>query len=107
MSNHLASEIAKYPWFHSIDLGAGIITPGAKTPYIHRQELHRFLIASRFRPKRFGYRSMGTGFTALKPSVAGLDEFSQQIHFAGLMSTSGVARHLNWHAGRSVWKSKP
>jgi len=33
----IAAEVARYFWFHSIDLG-GIVTPGAKTPDIHRLE---------------------------------------------------------------------
>src|SRR5579864_7783608 len=30
MHDDLSVEIAKFPWFHSIDLGHGVITPGSK-----------------------------------------------------------------------------
>jgi len=39
MPEDLPSEIAKYFWWHSIDLGGGIITPGVKTPAFHQLEL--------------------------------------------------------------------
>jgi hypothetical protein len=38
----LAAEIARYKWFHSIDLGGGIVTPGAKTLDIHRIDVRLF-----------------------------------------------------------------
>jgi tRNA (mo5U34)-methyltransferase len=39
----LADEVRQFPyWFHSIDLGAGIVTPGAKSPLQHEQESAAF-----------------------------------------------------------------
>lgn len=38
----LRARVAEYPWFHSIDLGGGVITPGAKTPEIHAAEVPAF-----------------------------------------------------------------
>jgi tRNA (mo5U34)-methyltransferase len=38
----IAEKVRQYPWFHSIDLGHGIITPGAKTPEIHAKEAAAF-----------------------------------------------------------------
>jgi tRNA (mo5U34)-methyltransferase len=38
----IAAEVGKYFWFHSIDLGGGIVTPGTKTPDIHRLESAAF-----------------------------------------------------------------
>ncbi len=36
----LQKAVAQVPrWWHSIDLGNGIVTPGIKTPAIHQQEL--------------------------------------------------------------------
>jgi tRNA (mo5U34)-methyltransferase len=34
----LAQRVREIPWFHSIDLGNGIVTPGKKPPDIHRIE---------------------------------------------------------------------
>jgi tRNA (mo5U34)-methyltransferase len=34
--------VADYPWFHSIDLGGGVITPGHKTRQIHEAEVRAF-----------------------------------------------------------------
>jgi tRNA (mo5U34)-methyltransferase len=34
----LAQRVRQLPWFHSIDLGHGIVTPGTKSPAIHRAE---------------------------------------------------------------------
>jgi tRNA (mo5U34)-methyltransferase len=42
MREHLPNEIAKYHWWHSIDFGGGVITPGVKTSAIHRQESASF-----------------------------------------------------------------
>ncbi len=42
MREHLSAEVAKHIWWHSIDLGEGIVTPGTKTPAIHRQESASF-----------------------------------------------------------------
>ena len=42
MQEHLSSEISRYFWWHSIDLGGGIVTPGVKTPAFHRQESSTF-----------------------------------------------------------------
>ena len=38
----IAEQVKLYPWFHSIDLGHGIVTPGAKTPEIHAKEVAAF-----------------------------------------------------------------
>lgn len=39
-ARELYHKIAAIPfWFHSIDLGMGVITPGIKLPQLHRQEL--------------------------------------------------------------------
>lgn len=35
-------RIAQYPWFHSIDLGNGLVTPGTKTPAVHAVEVPAF-----------------------------------------------------------------
>jgi tRNA (mo5U34)-methyltransferase len=40
--NGLAEAVARYKWFHSIDLGGGVITPGIKAPEIHRKETAAF-----------------------------------------------------------------
>jgi tRNA (mo5U34)-methyltransferase len=39
MNTDLKAEIARYTWWHSIDLGNGLITPGHKTPQIHAEEV--------------------------------------------------------------------
>src|SRR5215831_9437995 len=38
----LQHKIAQYPWYHSIDLGNGVVTPGTKTPDVHRRELSAY-----------------------------------------------------------------
>jgi hypothetical protein len=38
----IADRVKQFPWFHSIDLGNGIVTPGAKSPEIHAQEAAAF-----------------------------------------------------------------
>jgi tRNA (mo5U34)-methyltransferase len=38
----LADTVRQYPWFHSIDLGHGIVTPGAKSPAVHAAEAAAF-----------------------------------------------------------------
>lgn len=38
MSEDLKSRVDQYYWFHSIDLGKGIVTPGSKTPATHALE---------------------------------------------------------------------
>ena len=35
----LADEVARYPWYHTIDLGDGVVTPGM---FDHRPVLHRY-----------------------------------------------------------------
>jgi tRNA (mo5U34)-methyltransferase len=42
MSDDLASQVARFFWWHSIDLGQGIITPGGKSPALHEQESAAF-----------------------------------------------------------------
>jgi tRNA (mo5U34)-methyltransferase len=43
MTEELAREVALHRhWFHSIDLGGGIITPGAKAPPVHQRESSAF-----------------------------------------------------------------
>jgi tRNA (mo5U34)-methyltransferase len=34
----LEERVRRTPWFHSIDLGNGIVTPGGKTPAVHQKE---------------------------------------------------------------------
>jgi tRNA (mo5U34)-methyltransferase len=36
--NDLSAEVGKFPWFHSIDLGHGVITPGIKSLKVCRAE---------------------------------------------------------------------
>jgi tRNA (mo5U34)-methyltransferase len=38
----IAQRVAEYFWFHSIDLGNGIITPGIKPPAMHAREAAAF-----------------------------------------------------------------
>src|SRR5712671_1368325 len=38
----IAERVKQFPWFHSIDLGNGIVTPGSKLPEIHAQEAAAF-----------------------------------------------------------------
>ena len=38
----IAERVKQFPWFHSIDLGNGIVTPGSKSPEIHAQEAAAF-----------------------------------------------------------------
>jgi tRNA (mo5U34)-methyltransferase len=38
----IADKVKKYPWFHSIDLGHGIVTPGGKSSAIHAAESAAF-----------------------------------------------------------------
>lgn len=38
----LRAQVAQYPWFHSIDLGEGVVTPGTKSPEIHAAEIPAF-----------------------------------------------------------------
>jgi hypothetical protein len=36
MTEELVREVGKYPyWFHSVDLGGGLVASGAKTPLVH------------------------------------------------------------------------
>jgi tRNA (mo5U34)-methyltransferase len=42
MSQQLAEEVREYYWFHSIDLGGGVVTPGAKSPRQHQYEAAAF-----------------------------------------------------------------
>jgi len=37
-TNPISEKVKKYFWFHSIDLGNGIVTPGRKTPELHAAE---------------------------------------------------------------------
>ena len=37
-SKSLSEAVKQYPWFHSIDLGNGVVTPGTKTLEIHARE---------------------------------------------------------------------
>jgi tRNA (mo5U34)-methyltransferase len=45
MGDDLATEISRYYWWHSIDLGTGIVTPGQKTPEQHVEECHNYFDA--------------------------------------------------------------
>lgn len=38
MGTDLAFDIENHRWFHSIDLGNGVVTRGQKTPELHKQE---------------------------------------------------------------------
>jgi tRNA (mo5U34)-methyltransferase len=38
----LAAQAARYPWFHSIDLGHGVVTAGGKSPAVHAAEARAF-----------------------------------------------------------------
>jgi tRNA (mo5U34)-methyltransferase len=38
----LAERVREFYWFHSIDLGHGIVTPGAKSPAVHQAEFAAF-----------------------------------------------------------------
>lgn len=38
----LAAKVQRIRWFHSIDLGHGIVTPGSKSPAVHRAEYAAF-----------------------------------------------------------------
>jgi SAM-dependent methyltransferase len=38
----LAEKVRQYAWFHSIDVGQGVITPGGKTPDVHAIEAAAF-----------------------------------------------------------------
>jgi tRNA (mo5U34)-methyltransferase len=40
--NEITEKVSQYPWFHSIDLGCGIVTPGRKSPAIHAAESAAF-----------------------------------------------------------------
>jgi hypothetical protein len=42
MSSDLAQLVSQYIWFHSIDLGGGVVTPGMKTLDIHKVEYAAF-----------------------------------------------------------------
>lgn len=41
-ADELRQQISRLDWHHSIDLGNGIVTPGAKPPEYHRQEAAAF-----------------------------------------------------------------
>src|SRR5262249_39901509 len=41
-ANELALRVKQFTWFHSIDLGNGIVTPGAKPPTTHARETAAF-----------------------------------------------------------------
>jgi tRNA (mo5U34)-methyltransferase len=41
-TNSLAERVKQYFWFHSIDLGNGVVTPGTKSPEIHASEAAAF-----------------------------------------------------------------
>lgn len=44
MTDHTIDALVRqFFWFHSIDLGNGIVTPGAKTPETHAIECHEIL----------------------------------------------------------------
>jgi tRNA (mo5U34)-methyltransferase len=49
----LAQKVTQIPWFHSVDLGHGIVTPGTKSPAIHRAECAAF-----FDPVKLAGRSV-------------------------------------------------
>ena len=34
----LQERVRQTPWFHSIDLGNGVVTPGGKPPAVHHKE---------------------------------------------------------------------
>src|SRR5262245_22821122 len=40
MHNDLSEQVARYRWFHSIDLGNGVVTPGRKSFPICTAEAH-------------------------------------------------------------------
>lgn len=42
MSLDLSQLVSQYGWFHSIDLGGGVVTPGVKTLDIHKAEYSAF-----------------------------------------------------------------
>lgn len=42
MDRKLAAEVSRYYWWHSIDLGNGIVTPGQKTPEQHAEECRNY-----------------------------------------------------------------
>jgi len=41
--------VRQFHWFHSIDLGYGVITPGSKSPAIHQAEYAAFFDPVEFR----------------------------------------------------------
>ena len=45
----LAERVRQFHWFHSIDLGYGVITPGSKSPAIHQAEYAAFFDPGEFR----------------------------------------------------------
>ena len=45
----LAERVRQFHWFHSIDLGYGVITPGSKSPAIHQAEYAAFFDPVEFR----------------------------------------------------------
>ena len=42
MSGDLASEVLRHYWWHSIDLGNGVVTPGCKSPEKHAEECRNY-----------------------------------------------------------------
>jgi hypothetical protein len=61
----LADTVRQYQWFHSIDLGRGVVTPGVKSPAVHALEAaaHALEAAAFFDPIKIE----GLGLRRVRP----------------------------------------
>ena len=83
--NDLRSKVSSLPWFHSIDLGGGVLTPGAKTPDILNAEAE-------------------VVFKHYKPGMSVLDVGAWDGFFSFTAKQRGAARvlatdHFSWVGG--------
>ena len=88
----IAERVKQFPWFHSIDLGNGIVTPGSKSPEIHAQEAAAFFDPIRMEGTSVVDVGAWNGFTASRRSVVARSGCWQRIAIAGSTSNSAGAR---------------
>ena len=78
----LLEEVAKYHWFHTIDLGAGVVTPGSKSAaHMHREASALFDSVDMMNKTFLDVGAWNGGFSVLAKrrgakQVAALDHFT-------------------------------
>lgn len=101
----LRDAIAKHFWWHSIDLGNGVVTPGQKTPEAMAIESALF-----FDPVDLTGRSVldvGTwnGDSRSRPSGVAQDGFWRPIATAGGTPSTKAVRHSSSPSQQPDWIS--